>query len=467
MGFGTRLRLATSVLLRGATIPSDHPLITHVPAAAVGNPGFWGSIRESFAGAWQRNMEVNPTEGILAFSAVFASIGLIAGDISKLRPRLVRLESGIWRESTSNAAICALLLQPNHYQTPGQVLSAWMVSKLIFGNTYILKERDSHGNVVALHVLNPRMCKAAVADNSEVFYQLSSDNLTGAKSAIVPASEIIHDRGECLFHPLVGVPPIFACGMSSTQGQRIQNNSGKFFENMSRPSGLLAAEGEIADSDIERIKTEFERNFSGSNIGRLLVMGSGMTYTPMTIPAAQAQLIEQLKWTVEDVARCFGVPLHKIASETGVKFSNMAAMNQDYYNQTLQKHIEGIEALLDRGLGLTAGGTQTLGVELDLDGLLRMDLGQQAEIIQKLIASGAMSPNEGRAKLGLPPVEGGETPYLQQQNFPLFALARQVPENKSVESDAQLRELLEAVVGGMQSIDRRIAARDAQQGVKQ
>jgi phage portal protein BeeE len=35
-----------------------------------------------------------------------------------------------------------------------------------------------------------------------------------------------------------------------------------------------------------------------------------------------------------------------------------------------------------------------------------------------------MSPNEGRAMLDLKPVEGGESPYLQQQNYSLAALAK-------------------------------------------
>ena len=44
--------------------------------------------------------------------------------------------------------------------------------------------------------------------------------------------------------------------------------------------------------------TEFEKNFSGVNLGRLLVAGDGLKYEAMTIPAEAAQLIEQLQWTV-------------------------------------------------------------------------------------------------------------------------------------------------------------------------
>ncbi|MEG7700666.1 phage portal protein, partial [Listeria monocytogenes] len=88
---------------------------------------------------------------------------------------------------------------------------------------------------------------------------------------------------------------------SATQGSRIQKNSANFFENMSRPSGMLTGPGVIDDATAERLKREWEKNYSGQNIGRLAVLGDGLTYAPMTIAPEAAQLIEQLKWTVEDV----------------------------------------------------------------------------------------------------------------------------------------------------------------------
>lgn len=400
-------------------------LPTTVPAAAIGSGGFWGVIRESFAGAWQRNVEVDATEGLLAFSAVYACLDLISKDISKLRPMLVTLTKGVWVESNS-PAFSPVLRKPNGYQTRIQFLSTWVLSKLIHGNTYVLKQRDARGIVTDLHVLNARMVRAMVTEDGGVYYQLSYDKLAQIGSVMVPASEIIHDRGACLFHPLVGIPPIYACAMSASQGNRIQNNSAKFFENMSRPSGMLTAPGTITDDTADRLKAQFETNFSGANLGKLLVAGDDLKYEPMTIPAQQAQLIEQLQWTVQDVARCFHVPLHKIASDTGIKYANMAEMNQDYYSQCLQCLIEDIEVLLDEGLGLSADGApQTMGVELDLEVLMRMDPVQRATRNETAVKGGYWSPNEARATDGLLPVTGGEEPYMQQQNFPLSLLAKQ------------------------------------------
>jgi len=379
-------------------------------------------IRESFSGAWQKGVEVMSQENLLAFSAVFACVSLISDDISKLRIRLMQLDpiDGIWQEEGSGSPFAPVMRKPNRYQTRIQFLSSWIISKLLHGNTYILKERDKRGVVIALYILDPRLVTVLVADSGDVYYQLNRDPLSELLVPVtIPASEIIHDRMMTLWHPLVGVSPISACGNSATQGLKIQSNSAKFFENMSRPSGQLTAPGPITDENAARLKKHFEENLSGENIGRLLVTGDGLKYEPMTIPANDAQLIEQLRWTVEDVARCFKVPLYKLGVGQPLT-SNIGALNQDYYSQCLQSHIESLEILIDEGLALPS----YLGTELELEGLLRMDPMSRADRNAKAIGAGYLSPNEARFSENLEPAEGGETPYLQQQNFSLAALAK-------------------------------------------
>jgi len=71
---------------------------------------------------------------------------------------------------------------------------------------------------------------------------------------------------------------------------------------------------------------------------------------------------------------------------------------------------------------LPINGTQ-YGVQFDLDDLIWMDTATRTKAAADGIGSGALSPDEARAKyFGLGPVPGGETPYLQQQYFSLAAL---------------------------------------------
>jgi HK97 family phage portal protein len=381
-----------------------------------------GWVYEAFGGAWQRGLTMDSAESMLAYSAVYSCISLISKDVGKLRPRLMALSADkIWEEMDVSA-YSPVLRKPNRYQTRNQFYEQWLISKLVNGNTYVLKERDDRGVVRALYILDPRGVVPLIAPDGSVFYQFGAEKLAGLDVGenAIPASEIIHDRHTCLWHPLLGVGPLYACGASATQGNRIQANSAKFFENMSRPSGQLTAPGAISDDTAARLKGDFEKNFSGSNIGRLLVGGDGLHFEPFTMPAEQAQLIEQQRWTVEDVARAHQVPLYKIGAGQLPAFNNVGALNLEYYQQALQPHIEGIEVLLDEGLELKSG----YGVEFDLDGLLRMDPKTRAETKEIEVRSAVLTPNEARRIENRPPLVGGGDAYLQEQNFSLAALAK-------------------------------------------
>lgn len=392
-------------------------------------PSMWRGIRESFPGAWQRNITLDSDSNILAFSAVFACVTGIASDIAKMRIKLSENKGGIWDEITEPAETSAtwlsLLRKPNHYQTRIEFISQWIVSKLLYGNAYILKERDRRGVVRALYVLHPQRVTALVAPDGSVFYSVMRDDLAQvptdrANGDAIPAREIIHDKMVCLWHPLVGVPPIYACGQSATMGNRIQSQSTKFFDNMSMPSVFLSAPGKISDESAKRLKQHFEENFSGDNIGKVAVGGDGLTLQTFMIPAEAAQLIDQLKWTVEDVARAFRYPNWKLGGPMPPYSSGPEAMMMMYYNDCLHPLIESLELCFDEGLELPRG----IGVELDLDVLMRMDTKTLFETNNLGVNGGWLAPDEARFKANYRPVPGGKSPMIQQQNYSLAALAK-------------------------------------------
>lgn len=380
--------------------------------------GGWASILESYPGAWQQNVEVRP-EIVLAYHAVFACMTLIASDISKLRVKLVARDSGgIWSETT-NPAYSPVLRKPNAYQTRVQFWESWILSKLARGNAYILKQRDGRGVVVALHVLDPARVTVVISDSGDVFYEVQPDNLNAqAQQIVIPAREIVHDRFNCLFHPLVGLSPIFANGLAATQGLNIQKNSATFFGNSSMPGGILIAPGAISDDTAKRLKGYWEENYSGRNAGKIAVLGDNLKFEALAMKAVDAQMLEQLKWTAEVVCSTFHVPPYKIGVGAMPSYNNVQALNVEYYSQCLQSLIEAAEICLDEGLGMADG----IGTEFDLDGLLRMDAVSQMDVLTK--AAGIMAPNEMRKRLDLQPKPGGDSPMVQQQNYSLEALAK-------------------------------------------
>ena len=387
-----------------------------------GSGGWFDVVREPFTGAWQRNIELR-SESLLAHHAVYACLERISSDIAKCRIRLVEQDAnGIWQE-TDSPSFSPILRRPCSFLNRIQFFESWMCSKLINGNTYALKGRDNRGVVIDLYLLDPRSVQPLVAPNGDVYYQLGADNLANLlEQTTVPAAEIIHDMTSIRHHPLCGIPPLIAATLPATQGLRIQTQSSAFFRYRSQPGGLLTAPGEIPQKEADRLKQFWRTEFSGEKSGTIAVAPYGLKFQPLSSNAVDSQLIEQLGLSAKMVCSAFGVPAHMVGVADPPSYNNIEALNQQYYSQTLQKHFEAIELLLDEGLGLTEVPGKTYGTEFDLDDLLRMDTATLVESEGKAVGAGIKKPNESRLRLNLPPVIGGDTPYLQQQNYSLEAL---------------------------------------------
>lgn len=382
--------------------------------------GGWSQIiaNEPSTGAWQRNQELKGAD-LLAFHAIFSCISLISSDIGKLKIIPKSLKNGVWLPVKSR--VDALLKKPNHLQTWQQFSENWITSKLMRGNTYVFKSRNLLGQVEQVYVLNPDRVKPLVSDSGEVFYQINRDKLFNIDSdIIVPASEIIHDRFNFFYHPLIGLSPIVACAVSAGQGIAIQHNATVLFQNASRPSGILTTPGPITQDKAQEVKKGWMQSYSGQQQGTIAVLGDGVTYQAISLSAEDTQMIEQLKLTAEIVCSVFHVPAFKIGLGGIPAGQKTSDLNEIYYSDCLQHFIEAMENLLDVHLDFENG----VECWADIKPLIRMDSGSQMDYLSKGTGSGIIAPNEARAEVGLPAVAGGESPLLQQQNYSLEALAK-------------------------------------------
>lgn len=381
-----------------------------------------------FPGSWQRDVRISPDE-MRKHHAVFACESQIASDIGKLRPYLrQRSANGQFWQEVQNPAYSPVLSQPNSYQDRGQFLESWIWSKLNTGNAYLLKQRDGRGVVVALYPLDPfRVLPLVSTDNtSQVFYQLSADNLTPGLTAetsiVVPAREIVHDRMNTLHHPLVGVSPLFAAGAAAAGGLAMANSSARFFQKGQTLSGVLTAPGAIDPDTAKRLEDRWDNDFAGSeNAGKIAVLGSGLEFKTMQLSMVDSQIVELMKWSSAQICSVFAMPQWKISLDTWPRgIIDVASLNVEYLSACLQRYIEATERCLTAGLGLGNG----MSVALDETGLLRMNPAAMVAMLAQAVGSAQMTPNEARAKLNLPPVPGGDQCFLQQQNFSLEALAK-------------------------------------------
>lgn len=398
--------------------------------------GIGGGPHEPFLGAWQRNLrECMGNQSLLAFSAVYACVSVISGDIGKLPLRVWRLLSDGGREEATNHPMTAVLYAPNLYQTHVDFIQQLFVSTLLAGNAYVYLVYDDRNYINEMHVLNPTRVMPLVSPNGLVFYRIAYNDALSQTGAdypgpltlnadydperdgwIVPARNIMHHRVMTVESPLIGVTPLYAAGMSAAVGAKIISQSQSFFANMSRPSGVLSAPGKISTQTASVLKKYWDDNYtSGGGSGKTAVLGDGIKWEPLTMTAIDAQLIEQLRWSVEDVARVFRVPGFLLGDLGKVSYRNSETLMRAYYSGCLQYHIESLEARLDRTFGLKSD----VVCEFDLETLLRTDLDVRFTAYRTAIQTGFMTLNEVRARENLSKLKGGDEPLIQVQYQPL------------------------------------------------
>lgn len=387
--------------------------------------GWWSLlVHEPFTGAWQHNQEKR-IGTILTYPTLYACINRIASDVGKLPFKIQSLSSdGVTYRESSSAAQLALLRRPNHYQTESQFRECWILSKLLSGNTYVLLSRDRGGAVESMHVLDWRRVMPTVTDSGAVFYQLQSDSLNGllpdsypTQNIAVPAADIIHDRMNCFFHPLIGIPPLAAAHLPALKNFRILRTADTYFDAASQSAtGILTAPAGISDDDAKEITDYWNANFGKS---RVAALGSDLKYTSLGVRSSDSQMVEQLKYSDEQICQPFGIPPFKIGIGSLPSGMSVDEMNLLYFCDAVQSHITAMEILLTRVLALRA----TEHVEIDARALLRMDEGKRADIETKMVKGMVKTPNESRSIFNLPPVSGGDTIWGQHQDYPLGMLA--------------------------------------------
>ena len=219
------------------------------------NSGGWKRILEPFAGAWQRNVEVRQDALVTSSPTLFACLDRISSDIGNLPWHVKQKDSNGIPRTIETPAKARALESPNDYQTPDAFRRAWSLSKLQHGNALTLKAGGQ------MFVLDWTKVQPLVSESGSVFYRLSlgsKQNLLpdafGDGQITIPASDVIHDRGPCLYHQLIGVPPVTAAYWTAVKSFHINRNNAELFSNGSVLGGLLTVPAGLSDEDAKALK---------------------------------------------------------------------------------------------------------------------------------------------------------------------------------------------------------------------
>lgn len=169
------------------------------------------------------------------------------------------------------------------------------------------------------------------------------------------------------------------------------------------PSGVLTNTGQYRLTDEE--KTAMLADWRAARRrGSTAYLDANLTYAQTMAMPDQLQLVQGREESAAQIARLMNLPAYYVGAKSGdsMTYTTVPAQRRDLVDISLAPYISAIE---DR-LSMNDRNGSPLGqiVRFDRGDLLRSDAREDAEVAEILIRSGQSTPDEQRARRGLPPL---------------------------------------------------------------
>lgn len=344
-----------------------------------------------------QGLRVNEYEAT-SISVVWACIQAISTAIAS-SPWDVYRVAGRRREYLPDDPLSYLLNQrANPENLPAVAFrEAMLFGALATGNAYAEIERDGGGRVIGVSPLVADQMQLERDESGALVYHYSDP---GGNPIYYSPDEIFHLRGPVSVAGLMGDSTVGRASKAIALAAAAERFAVHYLANGTVTSGVLSYPAKLDPKSFERIREQWKEKRSGpATAGNVIILEGGMKYEAISADPDRAQLLETQSWTVENIARYFGVPLVKLGvpSSSQGYGSNISQLNLQWARDCLTPWRLRLEQEANVKLLSPRPYRET---RIDLEWLSRGDAKEAAEADKIRLESGVWSVNEIRERNG-------------------------------------------------------------------
>ena len=261
------------------------------------------------------DVTVDP-ERALQIAAVYSCVRVLSESAGMLPVALYERTSDSRRRLDGHPVAHLLTVAPNPNMDASEfwrTVVAWMC---IRGNAYVFIERNGAGAPVALWPLSPNSVAVKRSESGRLVYEVKSDQLIDyvplpGGTGQVQSESMLHYRA--FGTGPEGLSPV---GMAREQvgtSYAAMRYVGGFFSRDASPGGVVSVDGELTDTQYDRLTAQWKSLHEGFDRShRLALLEGGAKWETTTLSPVDAAFLETYKMTRSDIAGIFGVPPHMI-----------------------------------------------------------------------------------------------------------------------------------------------------------
>ena len=349
-------------------------------------------------------------------------VDFIARNIAQLGLHVYERDAHDGRNRVRDGPLTALLAHPNADTTPYELIRDTVGSMCLYDNAFWLvgQDRAAPSGWFIRHIPSTWIIGTIGQGAFGVErYKVALPHAAAGQWMEIPAKEMIVFHGWNPTDPTSGVSPVHAlkavlAEQIHAQAFRDQmwNNGGRVGTYLTRPADAPDWSSGGDQSPRSRFIAQWKDSYAGdsaTNGGGTPLLEDGMELKSIAFNPRESQWSESVKLSLETVAQVFQVNPTMVGVLDNANYSNVREFRRMLYGDTLGPWLIQFEQRINATLVpmiLGRSGSEVY-TEFNIQSKLTGSFEEQGAVMQQAIGSPWMTVNEGRARLNMSSVDGG------------------------------------------------------------
>lgn len=387
----------------------DKPKQEQIETRSTGYDPMWMQALNSALSASTGTRPVNENLS-LTVAAVYSAVKLLSELPASLPVNHLELKDGYFKVNQSGP-LAETLRRPNDFQTSFTFYQTMLMRLQLRGNAFAFIKRTAD-RIELIPVYQDHVGVLISPDGDEVFYQVNGVSFA--------SDEFLHFKGMSL-DGFLGLSPIQYASRTINNAIDAERYMEKVYERGIITTGFFVTSEKLNDKSFERLQESIKGKSGIDRAGEAQLLDAGVKFERNTLSAVDASVLEQLDYSVEEIARMFRTPKHLLYLDSkGGSTRSFSVQAREFLTYTLMPLMSNIEEELEKKLFTSSQEFQNSNqIRFDTKSLLRADPNERAAFYKDLFNIGSITPNEIRADEGFEPIDGGDQAFVQLNLAPL------------------------------------------------
>lgn len=349
-------------------------------------------------------------EKALSLPAVFQAVNLLASHVAMLPVHVFeRIDESTKRRDATHPLNQIVGLEPNRDMTAMSFKRAIHSHILLWGNGYA-EIRRTQGRVTSIVPIEPdTITKVERGAGGDLVYFFREE---GGQEFDLPGSSLLHISG-------LGLDGIMGYGLIRQMARQniglslaMSEYAQAFFGNGTTMGTVFTTPANLEQEQIDETLAAIRKAHGGTGKAfKPMILDGDLKPVQTAMTNKDAQTIEQLTFSIQDIARWLNVPPPLLMDLSRATFSNITELSAGYVRYSLLPWLKTWEQELTRKL-FTPSERKTRFFEFNVDALLRADIEKRYNSYGKGITNGFLTRNEARGMENLNPIDGLDEPLV-------------------------------------------------------